>query len=176
VEAVDSDKVILLPNNKNIILTASQIKELTKKAVEVIPSRTLPQGITALMIFNFESTLEENVQSMCEAIKSVKTVEVTTAARSTQIHGMKVKQGQAIGIIDDTELVAAGDDVTDVLMRSLDIGGIEAVQMVTLYHGADLKAEQAEEVVKGLKEKYPGKQIELVSGGQPHYFYIVSLE
>ena len=176
VEAVESDKVILLPNNKNIILTASQIKELTKKAVEVIPSRTLPQGITALMIFNFESTLEENVQSMCEAIKSVKTVEVTTAARSTQIHGMKVKQGQAIGIIDDTELVAAGDDVTDVLMRSLDIGGIEAVQMVTLYHGADLGAEQAEEVVKRLEEKYPGKQIELVSGGQPHYFYIVSLE
>ncbi len=176
VEAVEPDKVILLPNNKNIILTASQIKELTKKAVEVIPSRTLPQGITALMIFNYESTLEENIQSMCEAIKSVKTVEVTTAARSTQIHGMKIKQGQAIGIIDDTELVAAGDDVTDVLMQSLDKGGIEAVELVTFYYGADLKAEQAEEVVKGLKEKYPGKQIELVSGGQPHYFYIVSLE
>jgi len=176
VEAVEPDKVILLPNNKNIILTASQIKELTKKAVEVIPSRTLPQGVTALMIFNYESTLEENIQSMCEAIKSVKTVEVTTAARSTQIHGMKIKQGQAIGIIDDTELVAAGDDVTDVLMQSLDKGGIEAVELVTLYYGADLKAEQAEEVVKGLKEKYPGKQIELVSGGQPHYFYIVSLE
>ena len=176
VEAVEPDKVILLPNNKNIILTASQIKELTKKAIEVIPSRTLPQGVTALMIFNYESTLEENIQSMCEAIKSVKTVEVTTAARSTQIHGMKIKQGQAIGIIDDTELVAAGDDVTDVLMQSLDKGGIEAVELVTLYYGADLKAEQAEEVVKGLKEKYPGKQIELVSGGQPHYFYIVSLE
>ena len=176
VEAVEPDKVILLPNNKNIILTASQIKELTKKAVEVIPSRTLPQGVTALTIFNYESTLEENIQSMCEAIKSVKTVEVTTAARSTQIHGMKIKQGQAIGIIDDTELVAAGDDVTDVLMQSLDKGGIEAVELVTLYYGADLKAEQAEGVVKGLKEKYPGKQIELVSGGQPHYFYIVSLE
>jgi len=176
VDAVEPDKVILLPNNKNIILTASQIKELTKKSVEVIPSRTMPQGITALMIFNYESTLEENIQSMSEAIKSVKTVEVTTAARSTQIHGLKVKQGQAIGIIDDTELVAAGDDVKDVLLRSLDIGGIGAVEMVTLFYGADLKAGQAEEVVNGLKEKYPGKQIELVSGGQPHYFYVVSLE
>ncbi len=176
VEAVEPAKVILLPNNKNIILTASQIKELTKKSVEVIPSRTMPQGITALMIFNYESTLEENIQSMTEAIKSVKTVEITTAARSTQIHGLKVTQGQAIGIIDDTELVAAGDDVKDVLLRSLDKGGISAVEMVTLYYGADLKAEQAEEVVKGLKEKYPGKQIELVSGGQPHYFYVVSLE
>jgi dihydroxyacetone kinase-like predicted kinase len=176
VEAVEPAKVILLPNNKNIILTASQIKELTKKTVEVVPSRTLPQGITALMIFNYESTLEENVHSMCEAIKSVKTVEVTTAARSTQLHGMKIKQGQAIGIIDDTELVAAGDDVRDVLMQSLDKGGIEAVEMVTLYYGADLRAEQAEEVVKGLKERYPGKQIEMISGGQPHYFYVVSLE
>jgi DAK2 domain fusion protein YloV len=176
VEAVEPAKIILLPNNKNIILTASQIKELTKKTVEVVPSRTLPQGITALMIFNYESTLEENVHSMCEAIKSVKTVEVTTAARSTQLHGMKIKQGQAIGIIDDTELVAAGDDVRDVLMQSLDKGGIEAVEMVTLYYGADLRAEQAEEVVKGLKERYPGKQIEMISGGQPHYFYVVSLE
>jgi dihydroxyacetone kinase-like predicted kinase len=113
---------------------------------------------------------------MGEAIKTVKTVEITTAARSTQVHGLKIKQGQAIGIIDDTDLVAAGDDVKDVLLQSLEIGGIKAVEMVTLYYGADLKAEDAEEVVKGLKEKYPGKQIELVSGGQPHYFYVVSLE
>ncbi len=176
VEAVEPDKVILLPNNKNIILTASQIKELTRKSVEVIPSRTIPQGITALMIFNYESTLEENIKSMSEAIKSVKTVEVTTAARSTQIHGLKIKQGQAIGIIDDTDLVAAGDDVQDVLVRSLDKGGISAVEMITIYYGADLPGEQAEEVGKQLKEKYPGKQIELVSGGQPHYFYVVSLE
>ena len=176
VEAVDSHKVLLLPNNKNIILTATQIKELTGKEIEVIPSRTLPQGITALLNFNFENTMGENVQSMSEAIKSVKTVEVTTAARSTQIRGLKIKQGQAIGIIDDTDLVAAGDDVTIVLLESLKIGGIDAVELVTLYYGADLKSEQADEVVKGLRDKYPGKQFELVSGGQPHYFYIVSLE
>ncbi|MFA5078875.1 MAG: DAK2 domain-containing protein [Dehalococcoidia bacterium] len=176
VEAVEPNKVILLPNNKNIILTASQIKDLTKKSVEVIPTRTIPQGVTALMIFNYESTLEENIQAMSEAVKSVKTVEITTAARSTQIHGLKVQQGQAIGIIDDTELVAAGDDVQDVLMRSLDKGGISSVEMITIYYGADLQAETAEEVVNKLKEKYPGKQIELVSGGQPHYFYVVSLE
>ena len=80
----------------------------------------MPQGITALMIFNYESTLEENIQAMSEAIKTVKTVEITTAARSTQIHGLKIKQGQAIGIIDDTDLVAAGDDVKEVLLQSLD--------------------------------------------------------
>ena len=176
VEAVNSQKVLLLPNNKNIILTASQIKELTGKEIEVISSRTLPQGITALLNFNFESTMAENVQSMGEAIKAVKTVEVTTAARSTQIRGLKIKQGQAIGIIDDTDLVAAGDDVITVLLESLKVGGIDAVELVTLYYGADVKSQQADEVVKGLRERYPGKQFELVSGGQPHYFYIVSLE
>ena len=176
VEAIDSQKVVLLPNNKNIILTASQIKELTKKSIEVIPTRTLPQGVTALLTFNYESSLEENVKIMSESIKGVKSVEITTAARSTQVHGLKIKQGQIIGIIDDTDLVAAGDDVTDVLFSSLEKGGIESAELVTLYYGADLKQDQAEAVQNKLKEKYPGKQIELVSGGQPHYFYIVSVE
>ena len=176
VEAIDAQKVILLPNNKNIILTASQIQELTRKSIEVIPTRTLPQGVTALLTFNYESPLEENVKMMSEATKGVKTVEITTAARSTQIHGLKIKQGQAIGIIDDTDLVAAGDDVTEVLFSSLEKGGIENAELVTLYYGADLTPEQAEAVQNKLKEKYPGKQIELVSGGQPHYFYIVSVE
>jgi hypothetical protein len=176
VDGIDAQKVILLPNNKNIILTASQIQELTKKSIEVIPTRTLPQGITALLTFNYESPLEENVKMMSEATKGVKSIEITTAARSTQIHGLKIKQGQAIGIIDDTDLVAAGDDVTEVLFSTLEKGGIETAELVTLYYGADLKPEQAEAVQNMVKEKYPGKQIELVSGGQPHYFYIVSVE
>jgi len=176
VESVDAQKIILLPNNKNIILTATRIRELTQKAVEVIPSRTLPQGVTALLTFNYENTLEENIQSMSEAIKGVKSVEITTAARSTQLHGMKIKQGQAIAIIDDTDLVACADDVTEVLMSSLNTAGVDSAELVTLYYGADIKPEQAEVVTNKLKEKYPGKQIEMVSGGQPHYFYIVSLE
>jgi len=176
VDAMDAKKIILLPNNKNIILTATQIKELTQKEVEVIPTRTLPQGITALLAFNYESSLQENIEAMTEASKAVKSVEITSAARSTQIKGMKIKQGQAIAIIDDTELVAAGDDVTEVLFSGLNKANIESAELITLYYGADLKKEKAEEVMGKLKEKYPGKQIELVSGGQPHYFYIVSIE
>jgi len=176
VEALDVNKVIILPNNKNIILTAAQIKELTKKEVEMIPSRTLPQGVTALLTFNYESSLEENIQTMSDAIKGVKSVEITTAARSTQISGMKVKQGQAIGIIDDSELVSSGDDVRNVLMDSLNKGGIDSAELVTLYYGADTKPEDAEKSAQILREKYSSKQIEVVSGGQPHYFYIVSLE
>ena len=176
VESLEVNKVIILPNNKNIILTAAQIKELTKKQVEMIPSRTLPQGVTALLTFNYESSLEENVQAMTDAIKAVKSVEITTAARSTQINGMKIKQGQIIGIIDDSELVACGDDVQSVLMDSLAKGGVDAAELVTLYYGADTKAGDAEKSAQILKDKYPGKQVEVVNGGQPHYFYIVSLE
>ncbi len=176
VEAMDAKKIILLPNNKNIILTASQIKELTQKEVEVIPTRTLPQGITALLTFNYESSLQENIEAMTEASKAVKSVEITSAARSTQIKGMKIKQGQAIAIIDDTDLVAAGDNVPEVLLSGLDKAGLESAELVTIYYGADIKQEKAEEVMRQLKEKLPGKQIELVSGGQPHYFYIVSIE
>lgn len=176
VEPLEVNKVIILPNNKNIILTAAQIKELTKKQVEIIPSRTLPQGITALLTFNYERTMEENAQAMTEAIKSVKSVEITVAARSTQINGMKIKQGQIIGIIDDSELVACGDDIRAVLMDSLAKGGIDSAELVTLYYGADTKERDAEKAAQMLREKYPGKQIEVVRGGQPHYFYIASLE
>ena len=116
------------------------------------------------------------IKTMTEAMKSVKSVEITTAARSTQIHGLKIKQGQAICIIDDTDLVAAGENVNQVLFEGLEKGGVDSCELITLYYGADLKPDQAEDVTGKVREKYPGKQVELVNGGQPHYFYIVSLE
>lgn len=176
VEAVDAQKVILLPNNKNIILTATQVKQLSSKEVEVIPTRTLPQGITALLTFNYENSIAENVVAMEQAIKGVRSVEITAAARSTQVNGIKIKQGQRIGIIDDSDLVAAGDDIVRVLLESLHKAGIDSAELITLYYGADTTPEQAEEVANKLRQNYAGKQIDLVSGGQPHYFYIVSLE
>ncbi|HEX75666.1 MAG TPA: DAK2 domain-containing protein [Dehalococcoidia bacterium] len=176
VESVPSQKVILLPNNKNIILTASQVQPLTDKEVVVVPTKTIPQGIAALLSFSYEGALEEAAQAMEEAIATVKTVEVTKAVRSTQIKGLKVRKGQAIGIVDDEDLVAAGDSITDVLFEALDKVGIESVEVVTLYYGADVEAAQAEEIIQEIGNKYPEKQVELIRGGQPHYNYIVSLE
>ena len=176
VDSLNVPKVIILPNNKNIVLTATQIKELTKKRVEVIPTRTLPQGVTALLTYNYESSIEDNMANMSEAIKRVRSVEITTAARSTQVNGMKIKQGQIIGIIDDSELVACDDNVKKVLLDSLSKAGVESAEMITLYYGSDTRPEDAEECARGLRERYPDKQIEVVSGGQPHYFYIVALE
>ena len=176
VESVPSQKIILLPNNKNIILTASQVQPLTPKVVAVIPTRTLPQGVAALIAFNYEGTLEENAQAMEEATATVKTVEVTKAVRNTQIKGLKMKKGQAIAIVDDEEIVAAGDSMAEVLFEAIDKAGTELAEVVTLYYGAAVEAAQAEQIVEELRNKYPGKQVEMVSGGQPHYSFVVSLE
>ncbi len=176
VELVPSQKIILLPNNKNIILAASQVHSLTSKEVTVVPTRTMPQGIAAIIAFNYEGGLEENVRAMEEVIATVKTVEITKAARSTQIKGLKVKKGQAIAIIDDENLVAAGDNMTEVLFQAIDKAGIKSAEVVTLYYGANVEAPQAEQVTQEIRKKYPEKQVEMVSGGQPHYYYIVSLE
>ncbi len=176
VESVPSQKVILLPNNKNIILAVSQVPSLTSKEVAVVPTRTVPQGIAALIAFNYEGGMEENVQAMEEAVATVKTVEITEAARSTQLQGLKIKKGQAIAIVDDENLLAAGDNTAEVLFEALDKAGIESAEVVTVYYGADIEAAQAEQVVQKIRDKYPEKQVEMVSGGQPHYRYIVSLE
>lgn len=176
VESVPSQKVVLLPNNKNIIPTASQVQPLTSKEVAVVPTRTFPQGVAALIAFNYEDSLKKNAQAMEEAIATVKTVEVTNAVRDTQMKGLKVSKGQAIAIVDDEELVAAGDSVAEVVFEALDKAGVESAEVVTMYYGADVEVAQAEQIIQELRNKHPDKQVEMVSGGQPHYGYIVSLE
>jgi DAK2 domain fusion protein YloV len=176
VEPVPAQKIILLPNNKNIILAASQVHSLTSKEIAVIPSKTVPQGIAALIAFNYEGGMEENVKAMEEAIATVKTVEITEAARSTQLQGLKIKKGQAIAIVDDENLVAVGDNPDDILFEAIDKAGIASAEVVTVYYGTDVDEAHAEQLAQKVRDKYPDKQVEMVSGGQPHYRYIVSLE
>ena len=176
VESVPSQKVVLLPNNKNIIPTAFQVQPLTSKEVAVVPTRTFPQGVAALIAFNYEDSLGKNAQAMEETIATVKTVEVTNAVRDTQLKGLKVSKGQAIAIVDDEELVAAGDSMAEVVFEALDKAGVESAEVVTMYYGADVEVAQAEQIIQELRNKHPDKQVEIVSGGQPHYGYIVSLE
>lgn len=176
VESVPSQKVVLLPNNKNIIPTAFQVQPLTSKEVAVVPTRTFPQGVAALIAFNYEDSLQKNAEAMEEAIATVKTVEVTNAVRDTQMKGLKVSKGQAIAIVDDEELVAAGDSMAEVVFEALDKAGVESAEVVTMYYGADVEVAQAEQIIQELRNKHPDKQVEIVSGGQPHYGYIVSLE
>ena len=175
VESVMSDKVIILPNNKNIVATANQVQSLTEKTIEVVPAETIPQGVAALLAFDYEANLKANVKIMKRAMSSVKSVEITRAVRATKIGELKIKKKQPIGLLDG-DLVAAGDSTIDVLNQVLAKLDLEKVEVITIYYGADTKTAEAEQVGSRIRGQYPQLQIEVVQGGQPHYNYIVSIE
>lgn len=175
VESVPADNVILLPNNKNIILTAQQVPGLSRKRVRVIPTKSIPQGIAALLAFDYEADFDTNVRLMEQATKSVKTIEITQSVRSTSINGMKIKKKQPIGLLDDV-LVAAGETSIEVLNKMLDELDLEKAEIITIYYGADTEAAEAEQISTSVREKYPKLQIDVVKGEQPYYNYIVSVE
>ncbi|MDD5288764.1 MAG: DAK2 domain-containing protein [Dehalococcoidales bacterium] len=175
VEQAPADKVILLPNNKNIILTAKQVKPLTKKTVEIIPTETIPQGVAALLAFDYEANLDTNTTLMKQAIENVKTIEVTRAVRSTQLGGLKIKKKQIISLLDN-ELIAVGNDAIEVMMDTLNKINLENNEILTIYYGADTTLAEAEKAAVTIREKYSKLQVEIIRGSQPHYNYIISVE
>ncbi|NQT30823.1 MAG: DAK2 domain-containing protein [Deltaproteobacteria bacterium] len=175
VEAVPSEKVIILPNNKNIVLTAEQVPSLTKKKIHVVPTRTIPQGVAALLAFDYEADLETNTVSMYQAHLEVKSIEVTRAVRATRLGGLDIKKNQAIGFLDG-DLVAVGDKTDEVLNEVLERVEPDKAEVVTIYYGADTKSAEAEQTAASIRERYPQLQVEVVQGGQPHYNYIASVE
>ncbi len=175
VDSVASDKVVILPNNKNIVLTASQVQSLTTKAIKVVPTETVPQGVAALLAFDYEADLETNTGLMEQAKLAVKSIEVTRASKDSQLNGLKIKKKQAIGLLDGS-IVAAGDSVTDVLNEMLAELDLAEAEVITIYYGADTEQTEAEAVSLAVRQQYPELQIEVVKGGQPHYNFIVSIE
>lgn len=175
VESAASDKVIILPNNKNILSTAGQVKSLTEKTVEVVPTVNIPQGVAALLAFDYEADFETNTRLMDKSRASVKAIEVTRAVRSTKLGGLSIKKKQAIGFLDG-ELLAAGGNATDVLNEVLAKLDLDKAEVITIYYGADTKPAEAEQVDASIREQHPQLQVEVVGGGQPHYNYIVSVE
>jgi len=175
VESAASDKVIILPNNKNIVPTASQVNNLTEKTIEVVPTVTIPQGVAALLAFDYETDFETNTQLMGKAKSTVKSIEITRAVRSTQISGFNIKKKQAMGLLDG-DLVAVGDNINDVLNEVVAKLDLSEAEVVTIYYGADTKSAEAEQVSVAIREQHPQLQVEVVHGGQPHYNYIVSVE
>jgi DAK2 domain fusion protein YloV len=175
VETTPSDKVIILPNNKNIIATASQVQSLTQKKVDVIHTRTIPQGVAALLAFDYEADFKTNTELMEKATSSVKSIEVTHSVRATKINGLKIKKKQPIGLLDG-ELIAVGDTNADVINQLLSRLDIKKAEIVTIYYGADAETAEAEQINTDVAARYPNLQIELIKGGQPHYSYIISVE
>jgi len=175
VESVVSDKVIILPNNKNIVLTANQVQSLTTKTIEVVPTQTIPQGVATLLAFDYEADLEANAQLMEKAKSAVRSIEVIRAIRSTKIGEFNIKKKQAMGFLDD-ELVAVGDNTTDVLNEVLAKLDLDEAEVITIYYGADTKPAEAEQISLTICQQHPQLQVEVVKGGQPHYNFIVSVE
>jgi dihydroxyacetone kinase-like predicted kinase len=175
VESVESDKIILLPNNKNIILTAGQVHNLTEKTVKVLSTKTVPQGVAALLAFDYEADFDVNAKAMEKARKGVRTVEITRAIRTTKIGDMRIRKNQAIGLLD-TDLVAVANSAEDVLDKVLNEMDMDESEIVTIYYGQEVEKEDADKIGASIGEKYPNLQIEVVNGGQPHYEYIISIE
>lgn len=175
VQAVPSDKVVILPNNHNVILTAEQVVPLTGKRVAVVPTRTMPQGIAALLALSNAADFAANFLAMKEAASDVITVEVTKAVRDAAYGDLSVKKGQDIALIDN-DLVAAGDGMMalmEALVLKIDMSNRE---VVTIYYGAGVKSREPAAIVKLIRKRYPHLEVESVYGGQPHYRYIVSVE
>ncbi|HJT58154.1 MAG TPA: hypothetical protein VJ761_16745, partial [Ktedonobacteraceae bacterium] len=175
VDAVSASQVILLPNNSNVILSAQQVPNLTGKQVGIIPTDAMPQGIAALLGFNFEADFETNCQAMTEAAKNIQTAEITTAVRSAHIGGVRVREGDYIGLVNGN-LTFAGQDMARVIRETLERMNIDQFEIVTLYYGEDVAREQGEETARHIKEQHSHLEIEVVDGGQPYYAYILSAE
>jgi DAK2 domain fusion protein YloV len=175
VEKAPTRQVIILPNNSNVILSAQQVVGLTQKEVYVVPSKTLPQGIAALISFNFEADFASNCQTMTDAINNVQTAEITTAVRSVQLDRVSVREGDFIGVIN-SHLAVAGQNMQQVVYDTLKRMNIDNYEIVTLYYGEDITAEHAEQMAKDIKTRYAQLEIEVIDGSQPHYAYILSAE
>ncbi len=175
VDAASAEKVIILPNNGNVILSAQQVVSLTQKEVYVVPSDTLPQGIAALLSFNYDADFATNCQAMTDAAKHIQTAEITTAVRTVQIGGVRVREGDYIGLINGN-LTIAGQNMERVINDTLERMGIDQYEIVTLYYGEDISADEAQQTAQRIKQRYSHLEIEVVNGGQPYYAYIVSAE
>jgi len=177
-QAIDSlaaDKVIVLPNNENVIMAAQQARELSKKEVVVVPTATIPQGISAFLALDRRADLKTNAEAMERAAKSVQTAEITRAIRSTQIKGLQVEEGAVIGLLNG-DLTASGDTLEEVAQEMLRQMEAERYEIITIYYGKDVSQDQAERLADEIRRRYPEQEVELIAGGQPHYHYILSVE
>jgi dihydroxyacetone kinase-like predicted kinase len=174
-ENLPTDKVIILPNNKNIILAANQAKDVTVKHVMVIPTRTVPQGLAAMLSLIPDGELVSVAEKMTRAINSVKTGEITIATRTVEIDGVNVKDGQVIALLDG-KLVVSAESVEQGVMELLEKAGADELELITFFYGEGLPHAEANRIADLVREKYPSHEIEVQEGGQPHYQFIISIE
>ena len=173
---VNADTIFIFPNNKNIILAANQAQALTEdKKIIVIPTKTVPQGIAAIISFDPTASAEENKENMKEALSMVKTGQITYAVRDTHIDDKEIKEGNIMGIGDDS-ILAVGEDIAEITKETIDLMADEESELISVYYGEDITEEDANALGEELQEKYPDCEVEVYEGGQPIYYYVVSVE
>lgn len=174
-ENLPTDQVVILPNNKNIIMAAESAAELTVKNVRVIPTKTLPQGLSAMLRLIPGQDMDEVVQEMEEAVQEVESGAITTAVRTVEIEGIKINQGEIIALHNGS-LVSSEDNLKDGCLSFLDAADADQYELITLFYGENISKGAATEMVDLIRENYPDQIIELQYGGQPHYQFIISIE
>lgn len=176
IENVHADNIFILPNNSNIILAANQAQSIVEdKNVIVVPTKTVPQGISALLAYSEEAAPEDNFNAMSEEIARVKSGSVTYAVRDTEVDDKVIRQGDIMGIGDKT-ILSVGQNISEVTKDLIDNLMDDDSELISIYYGNDIEEASAEELAKQIEEAYPDADVELNYGGQPIYYYIVSVE
>ena len=175
VERLHAEHVIILPNNKNIILTAEQVGEVVDLPVHVLPTRTIPQGMSALLAFDPEVSPEENAENMTEAFQEVKSGEITVAVRDSQVDGHQIEQGNYLGIREG-KIDVVDKDLKQTSLALLANMIEDDTDIVTIFYGEELEENEVQDLVQVLEDQYPDVEIEVYDGGQPVYHYLFAVE
>ncbi len=176
ISQVRAETIYIFPNNSNIVLAANQAKDLTEdKHIVVIPTKNIPQGITAMINYIDGNSAEENETAMTEAVQQIRSGQVTYAVRDTSIDGKEIKQGDIMGL-SDKSIEVVGSDVKETTLRLIDALKDEETELLTLYYGAESSEEEAQEIAAAVCEKYEEIEVEVEYGGQPIYYYFISVE
>jgi hypothetical protein len=174
-ENIPTDKVIILPNNKNIVMAAQTTKSLTVKKVAIIPSVSVPQGLSAILRLAPDGDLDEVVAEMNQALLDVTTGEITTATRSVEMNGVHVQEGQVIALLDG-KLIYAAAGLEEASLGLLAKAHANDHERITLFYGSNITRQDVNVLVDKIRSVYPSQELEVHEGGQPHYQFIISIE
>ena len=175
ISKLNAKHIFILPNNKNIIMAANQAAEISEKDVRVIPTTTIPQGITAVTMFNHEGDVDSNEIALKEAIEMVKTGSVTYAVRDTEIDGIEIKEGNMLGLVEG-KIKKVGEDYCTVAEEVLETMIDEDSELITIFYGADVEEDKLNEFIKRLEDKYEDADVQCYSGEQPLYYFLMAVE
>jgi len=174
-DSLPTDKIIILPNNKNIILAAQNAVSVSPKKLAVIPSRSIPQGVSALFRYAPDADFDDLVSEMNSALTDVLSGEVTIATRTVEINGVNVREGEVIALLDG-KLVASRSQLDDACIELLEKAGAEDKELITMFYGNNIHKDEVNRIAGLIRDRYPSHEIEIKEGGQPHYQFIIAIE